>query len=512
MRIIGDPVRSQNLPSCGHHYVSGESVILRASSDKEDRPLLLPADWTRRHSLDLKFSRPLRLPFDADQGYDKNMPVEINQSRHADFSIHSDIEGSPPPDPSDFAPASMKSEDVPFLTDAIAPYTSALHAFQLNELSPEGTNASTKPAIRGPNWTPNHDDTAKYLRRTMQIEPHYPLDLSIIPEPPPGQQPDQPIHKLLQLAIFGSPQHMLTAEEIYKAMEARFEWYRLNKSSGPKIRHTLSLYKIFQRVKRIGLNKGNYWTLDTSNGDGTYKKQRSEKIAKHPIEGAVKQIITSLREDGRLRYKRSKREGIIQNKLDNCSMRSPRRQGRRETFIRGSTSDINHITDNQEASSMSRQHCLVDNKIQANSLLSNNSPHIDGRTTSRSRAPSWQSDIESFGTQRYPSLSLASHNSPYLVEDLLVPVESFTKTGEVSSLSTGCYADIVPRRQSGTDSSFPIYYAPSIHMISPPDGVRLPPITGGNDTGTFPSSFDVSLPPLRDVMRGVPSPPGSFSC
>jgi hypothetical protein len=83
MRIIGHPVKSQDLPSCEHHnYVSGESVIWRAPSD-EDRPLLVPANWTRRHSLDLKFSRLLRLPFDADQGYDKNMPVEINQLRHA---------------------------------------------------------------------------------------------------------------------------------------------------------------------------------------------------------------------------------------------------------------------------------------------------------------------------------------------------------------------------------------------------------------------------------------------
>jgi hypothetical protein len=197
-------------------------------------------------------------------------------------------------------------------------------------------------------------------------------------------------------------------------------------------------------------------------------------------------------------------------------MRSPRRvrRGRRETFIRGSTNDIDDIEDNQEASSMSRQPGLVDNKVKANSLLVfNNSPHIDARTTSRSRAPSWKSDIESFGTQRCPSLSLASHNSPYLIEDSLVPVESFTKkTVEVSPLFTDCYTDIVPRRQSGTGSSFPTYYAPSIHMISPPDGVRLPPIIGGNDTGAFPSSFDVNLPPLRDVMRGVPSPPGSFSC
>jgi hypothetical protein len=88
----------------------------------------------------------------------------------------------------------------------------------------------------------------------MQIESHYPLDLSIIPEPPPGQQPDQSIHKLLQLAIFGSPQHMLTAEEIYRVMEARFEWYRLNKSSGVRAALTSLCGHIFYNFAQFCLS------------------------------------------------------------------------------------------------------------------------------------------------------------------------------------------------------------------------------------------------------------------
>jgi hypothetical protein len=64
----------------------------------------------------------------------------------------------------------------------------------------------------------------------MQIEPQYPLDLSIIPDPEPGGKPDQPIKNLLELAIFGSPEHRLTVKELYEAMAMRFEWYRLNHS------------------------------------------------------------------------------------------------------------------------------------------------------------------------------------------------------------------------------------------------------------------------------------------
>jgi hypothetical protein len=49
--------------------------------------------------------------------------------------------------------------------------------------------------------------------------------------------------------------------------------------------------------------------------------------------------------------------------------------------------------------------------------------------------------------------------------------------------------------------------ASSIRKIAPPDGVRLPPITGGDDMGAFSSSFYVNLPPLRDFIQGIPSGP-----
>jgi hypothetical protein len=63
-------------------------------------------------------------------------------------------------------------------------------------------------------WSLDHEESAKYLRRTMQIEPRYPLDLSILPEPKVGKAPDASMAKILQLAIFGSPQHRLSLEGI----------------------------------------------------------------------------------------------------------------------------------------------------------------------------------------------------------------------------------------------------------------------------------------------------------
>jgi hypothetical protein len=82
MCIIRRSVGSPDLPSFFYHndQVLGESAISRVPSAK-DVPLLVPVDWTRRHNSDHKFSRPLRLAFDADQGHDMDMQVEDNQWR-----------------------------------------------------------------------------------------------------------------------------------------------------------------------------------------------------------------------------------------------------------------------------------------------------------------------------------------------------------------------------------------------------------------------------------------------
>jgi hypothetical protein len=189
----------------------------------------------------------------------------------------------------------------------------------------------------------------------------------------------------------------------------------------------------------MGRNKGNYWTLDPSNGDGTYKQRPAKRAKRGDITHPVMQ--------------------------DNGGIRSPRRY-----------------------------------------LMSSN---LDEGITSRSRILSSESDTESVGTLTSTRSSLGSQDSPLLVEDSLVPVElSPMQTIDVSLLLADYYSDITPRRQSETGSSFPPYYTRAIRMISPLDGVRLPPLMGGNDTGAFSSSFDVNLPPLRDVMRGIPSVPG----
>ncbi|KAI0749389.1 hypothetical protein C8Q80DRAFT_1074468, partial [Daedaleopsis nitida] len=105
------------------------------------------------------------------------------------------------------------------------------------------------------------------VRRILGLNPDQELSLNALADPPAGQRPGQSIPTLSQLAILGSPLKRLTLQEIYQALEDRFEWFRLNtgdKSWQNSIRHNLSLYKCFRRVAKpiTEPGKGSYWVVD----------------------------------------------------------------------------------------------------------------------------------------------------------------------------------------------------------------------------------------------------------
>ncbi|TFK45817.1 winged helix DNA-binding domain-containing protein, partial [Heliocybe sulcata] len=98
-----------------------------------------------------------------------------------------------------------------------------------------------------------------------------PIDVSInldaIPDPPPGEKPKQPYPVLVQLAIYGSPRKRLTLQEIYSALEDRFDWFRERSKEMQwknSIRHNLSLNKVFRQIPRpiTEPGKGKYWVVD----------------------------------------------------------------------------------------------------------------------------------------------------------------------------------------------------------------------------------------------------------
>ncbi|KXN83803.1 Forkhead box protein I1-ema [Leucoagaricus sp. SymC.cos] len=123
-------------------------------------------------------------------------------------------------------------------------------------------------------------DTDKYLRNQIGIPEGTKADLWALPDPPPGQKPQQPLPILVKLAIHGSPRGMLTLQEIYLALEDRFDYFARLKSSAWKnsIRHNLSLNQVFRSCDRpiTEPGKGRYWSLDISKGEG-YKRERRRK-------------------------------------------------------------------------------------------------------------------------------------------------------------------------------------------------------------------------------------------
>lgn len=64
------------------------------------------------------------------------------------------------------------------------------------------------------------------IRAFLNLAPDQELSLNALPDPRPGERPGQPLPILAQFAILGSPQRRLTLQEIYQALEDRFEWFR----------------------------------------------------------------------------------------------------------------------------------------------------------------------------------------------------------------------------------------------------------------------------------------------
>ncbi|KAI0755896.1 hypothetical protein BC629DRAFT_1296571, partial [Irpex lacteus] len=109
--------------------------------------------------------------------------------------------------------------------------------------------------------------TTPEIRYILGMRPDDPVSLSTLRDPAPGQKPNYPYPTLITLAIHESPRKSLTLQEIYQALEARFEWYREHpddKSWHNSIRHNLSLNKRFRRVTRnlIEGGKGCRWVVD----------------------------------------------------------------------------------------------------------------------------------------------------------------------------------------------------------------------------------------------------------
>jgi hypothetical protein len=67
---------------------------------------------------------------------------------------------------------------------------------------------------------PPHSETEEYLRNTLEIPSHFPVDLSALPDVSEKKQP--PITHMIKLAIWGTKDKMLTLRGIYNEIEDRY--------------------------------------------------------------------------------------------------------------------------------------------------------------------------------------------------------------------------------------------------------------------------------------------------
>ncbi|KZT02565.1 winged helix DNA-binding domain-containing protein, partial [Laetiporus sulphureus 93-53] len=126
---------------------------------------------------------------------------------------------------------------------------------------------------------PDIPDPSPHLRQLLGLGPDEEVNLYALPDPPPGERPNYPLPTLIKLAIFGSPRKRLTLQEIYAALQERFEWFRDNvhdKSWQNSIRHNLSLNLCFRKVFKPATEpgKGYYWMVDYSNGEGNKRPRK----------------------------------------------------------------------------------------------------------------------------------------------------------------------------------------------------------------------------------------------
>jgi hypothetical protein len=64
-----------------------------------------------------------------------------------------------------------------------------------------------------------------YMREAFALDPDMDLTLASLKDPPVGERPGYALPMLAALAIHGSPRRRLTLQEIYKALQDRFDWF-----------------------------------------------------------------------------------------------------------------------------------------------------------------------------------------------------------------------------------------------------------------------------------------------
>ncbi|KAH9838633.1 uncharacterized protein C8Q71DRAFT_704804, partial [Rhodofomes roseus] len=131
-----------------------------------------------------------------------------------------------------------------------------------------------------PTNTANTAQSSKDSDPSGSPAPEDDVTLDMLADPTyPGQKPNYPYPILVKAAILSSAKRRLTLQEIYLALQCRFQWFRDNakdKAWQNSIRHNLSLNKLFRKIPRdiTEPGKGSYWTVDVGAGAGNKRERK----------------------------------------------------------------------------------------------------------------------------------------------------------------------------------------------------------------------------------------------
>lgn len=143
-------------------------------------------------------------------------PANIPQAGRITRSEHPGIPLAPDPTPLvDFQTRSLS--DTPDYVEVPLPSFPSPRAADSSVASPSPGDSNEIP------------DLERELRRRFALSDDTPINLNVIPDPPPGEKPGQSYPTLIKLAIYGSPHKRLTLQGIFEALENRFEWFRNNR-------------------------------------------------------------------------------------------------------------------------------------------------------------------------------------------------------------------------------------------------------------------------------------------
>ncbi|CCM04237.1 uncharacterized protein FIBRA_06404 [Fibroporia radiculosa] len=339
---------------------------------------------------------------------------------------------------------------------------------------------------------PDLPDPTPNLRQLLGLGPEDEVSLYALADPPSGEKPNYPYPTLIKLAIHGSPKKRLTLQEIYAALEARFQWFRDNthdKAWQNSIRHNLSLNKCFRRVSKpiTEPGKGSYWVVDYSQGEGN---KRARKRNKRPTKAELArraQEAAAASSAGSSGPSASRQGRQDESSSDEEQSNTPYSQTRESSTSQVSTSRLDDTNIDPEL--RNQGHVVGEGRVHVNNFAVRNEAH-----------------------------------SPYAIPDPVLPRRS-AMSNSMASLQMATHPPFVPRQATAFgqgsfgqpafgQSSF-VSGSPAAHSgapIAPSNrtptsiwGPIIPPESPMSSTGGFMPPAVASLGPFTSSMPSMRS-------